>query len=115
MTKKIILFIILLCTVLIFLTMNQKDESVNSLNQPTLKNAVIQKEVIVEYLKNNISTLSPEKEVLGGTYYVTKFTDTDNNSGIVEYEDGHNAYKAKVFYSMDAKRGIQINSFEIIE
>ena len=80
-----------------------------------LENVVNRKDLIVEYLKKNISALSPEKEVLGGTYYVTKFTDIDNNSGILEYEDGHNAYIAKVLYSLDNKGGVQISSFEIIK
>ena len=86
----------------------------NLVNSFILKNQVIQEEPILEYLKKNISRLSPEKEVLGGTYYVTRFTATDNNSGIVEYEDGHNAYKAKVSYSFDDTGGISINSFVII-
>jgi len=115
MIKKIIFLVVLLGGVFIFLTMNQKNESVHLFDQPTLKNAVIQKEVVVEYLKNNISILSPEKEVLGGTFYVTNFTDTGNNSGIVEYEDGHNAYKAKASYSIDDKNRFQIDLFEIIE
>jgi hypothetical protein len=84
-------------------------------NSFILKSEGIQKEAIIEYLKKNISALSPEKEVLGGTFYVTKFTPTNNNSGIVEYEDGHNAYKGRISYSFDDAGGIRINLFEIIK
>lgn len=87
----------------------------NLINSFILKDQVIQEELILRYLQKNISILSPEKEVLGGTYYVTKFTDTGNNSGTVEYEDGHNAYRAKVSYSFDETGNIQINSFKIIK
>lgn len=87
----------------------------NLVNSFTFKDQVTQEELILEYLKKNISTLSPEKEVLGGTFYVTNFTDTGNNSGFVEYEDGHNAYKAKVSYSLDAKGVVRVQVFEIIK
>lgn len=48
-----------------------------------------------EYIRDNINELSPEKAVLGGTFYVTdiKFND---NTAIVDYEDGHIALRAYV-------------------
>jgi hypothetical protein len=48
----------------------------------------------VEYLRANISRLSPEKEVLGGTFYVTEIVWETDSSGIVAYEDGHIALRA---------------------
>lgn len=75
----------------------------------------IEDSVILEYIKKNISILSPQKEVLGGTFYVTQFIRTDRNSGIVEYEDGHNAYKAKVSFSSNDKKGITVISFNLVE
>jgi len=46
-------------------------------------------EQLEEYLRLHISELSPEPEVLGGKFYVTKITWTNSRSANVEYEDGH--------------------------
>ncbi|MFZ2151970.1 MAG: hypothetical protein WAV09_02560 [Minisyncoccia bacterium] len=73
--------------------------------------STISEAIILDYLKKNISTLAPEKEVLGGTFYVTEFTRLDSTSGIVEYEDGHNAYKAKVVFSLHDDDNIAVTSF----
>ena len=43
---------------------------------------------IESYVSQNISELSPEKAVLGGTFYVTEIQVADGK-GTVEYEDGH--------------------------
>lgn len=55
--------------------------------------------VVREYIRENISELSPEPEVLGGTFMVTNIEFTGENSGIVEYEDGHIALVADFEYS----------------
>ena len=48
------------------------------------------KQNVENYLRENISTLSPVKAILGGTWYVVSATvDLEKNSGIVVYEDGH--------------------------
>jgi hypothetical protein len=65
---------------------------------------------IETYVRQNISALSPEPEVLGGTFYVTKI-EAANGRGEVEYEDGHNAFKADFTYTIDPDRGITITSF----
>jgi len=55
---------------------------------PTI--AVNIKQNVENYLRENISTLSPVKAVLGGTWYVVSVTtDLNKNSGTVVYEDGH--------------------------
>lgn len=76
--------------------------------------STISEPTILDYLKKNISTLAPEKEVLGGTFYVTEFTRLDSTSGIVEYEDGHNAYKAKVVFFLDDDNNIAVTSFVLV-
>jgi len=58
-------------------------------------------DAIERYIKENISSLSPEPEVLGGTFYVTEISFTGNSSGVVEYEDGHIALVADFIYSFD--------------
>ncbi len=65
----------------------------------------------IEYVKSNISTLSPEKEVLGGVFYVTQISAKDGK-GFVEYEDGHIALKATFTYEK-VNNEIQITSFTI--
>lgn len=45
---------------------------------------------VEKYVRENIQTLSPEKPVLGGVWYVTSIhLDPKTQSGIVKYEDGH--------------------------
>lgn len=66
---------------------------------------------IESYVTANISSLSPIKEQLGGTFYVTAIH-AENGSGTVEYEDGHNAYVADFTYNIDEEAGITINSFK---
>ncbi len=56
---------------------------------------------IESYVKNNISELSPSKEQVGGTFYVTDLSITSPTSGVVSYEDGHNAYVADFTYRTD--------------
>lgn len=67
---------------------------------------------IGQYITENISSLSPEPEVLGGTYYVTDIQ-TENGTGVVSYEDGHNAYTADFTYSVSAEGALSVDSFVI--
>ncbi len=62
------------------------------------------------YLSDNLSSLSPEKEVLGGSFYLTNVYWDDQNSALIEYEDGHIAVKARVVFA----EGLELESFEII-
>lgn len=64
------------------------------------------------HVRENISTLSPIKEQLGGTFYVTNIS-TSNGAGVVEYEDGHNAYTADFKYSKNKAGEIVISDFVV--
>ncbi|MES2931295.1 MAG: hypothetical protein V4682_01180 [Patescibacteria group bacterium] len=64
---------------------------------------------IEEYVTKNISTLSPEPEQLGGTFYVTGI-EAMEGSGTVYYEDGHNAYTADFTYTLDP---LAVDSFVV--
>jgi hypothetical protein len=66
---------------------------------------------VESYVRQNISALSPGKEVLGGTFYVTEISSADGH-GTVSYEDGHNAYTADFTYFAD-QYGVSISSFEV--
>lgn len=70
---------------------------------------------VEEYIKENISKISPTKGVLGGKFYITKVTFNGVGSGKVEYEDGHIALKADFSYIIDNTGSIIIKDFDIIE
>jgi putative hemolysin len=56
------------------------------------------------YLRENISKLSPVKAVLGGTWYILSVTvDVEKNSGTVIYEDGHLQETKNFSYTADEK------------
>jgi hypothetical protein len=67
---------------------------------------------IESYVTQNISNLSPEPEVLGGTFHVTNIEASDG-AGVVAYEDGHNAYTADFTYTMSDTEGIDITTFNV--
>ncbi len=60
-----------------------------------------ERESVEKYIYENISTLSKEKAVLGGTWYVTSVElDLQKNTGIVKYEDGHIQTKKSFSYEV---------------
>lgn len=65
---------------------------------------------IETYVRTNISALSPVKEQLGGTFYVTAL-EVHDGTGIVSYEDGHNAYTADFTYTTKEDGRTVITSF----
>jgi hypothetical protein len=66
------------------------------------------------YLSANISDLSPEKEVLGGKFYITQFRFSDENRVTVDYEDGHIALQAEVVFTVENDQ-VTINDFSILD
>jgi len=69
-------------------------------------------QVVEEYVRKNINTLSPEKAVLGGTFYVTNIS-VDQYKGKVSYEDGHIAHSAEFTFEVRGKV-VLITSFVIV-
>jgi hypothetical protein len=69
---------------------------------------------VINYLENNISLLSPVDTELGGSFYVTSVTFPEENTAIVDYEDGHIALSAKANYSINSDGEVEINSFDLI-
>lgn len=66
------------------------------------------------YVTQNISALSPIKETMGGTFYVTEIeVEPEENKGTVKYEDGHNAYEAEFTYTSNDRTGHTITSFVV--
>ena len=70
------------------------------------------KNILENYLKNNISQISPEKEVLGGKFYITNLTITSSDTAEVDYEDGHIALSAKFNFKINGGK-IDITNFVI--
>lgn len=64
------------------------------------------------YIRNNISELSPVKAQLGGTFYVTNIS-SGNGVGTVSYEDGHNAYTADFTYTISDEGKTTVTSFVV--
>lgn len=68
---------------------------------------------VENYVKANITALSPVSASLGGTFYVTRI-EASGGVGTVEYEDGHSAYVGDFTYSAD-ETGVRIASFTVRE
>ena len=66
------------------------------------------------YLEKNISDLSPEKEVLGGKFYLTNLEFRDNQTAVVSYEDGHNAFVGLFKFTINEPEQIESLGFEIL-
>lgn len=62
---------------------------------------------VEDYVRSNIAKLSPEPAVLGGTWYVVDLSiDTDGDTGVVTYEDGHIQSVADFTYRVDANGAV---------
>lgn len=77
----------------------------------------VEQSLFENYLKTNISDLSPIKEVLGGKFYITSIYWQPNRVAIVDYEDGHIALQARVNFGVKYADGwpeeVNIESFEV--
>lgn len=78
----------------------------------TNQQTAAQQQTIEEYIRENISNLSPEKEVLGGTFYTTNI-EAHGGAGTVSYEDGHNAFVADFTYTVDESGRPSVTSFTV--
>ncbi len=56
---------------------------------------------VKKYIEENISTISKEKEVLGGKFYVTNITFLSPSVVLIKYEDGHIALEAMAQFNVD--------------
>ena len=77
----------------------------------------VEQSLFENYLKNNISDLSPIKEALGGKFFITGIYWQPNRVAIVDYEDGHIALQARVNFGVKYADGwpeeVEIESFEV--
>ena len=96
---------LLVIAVFVFTYSPQKEESTDTAPVATERYMDIE-----SYVKTSISELSPIKEQVGGTFFVTKI-ETSNGAGVVEYEDGHNAYTADCTYTISGEGRPEVTSF----
>lgn len=75
----------------------QSTSSISSANFPV-------RSAIIDYVVLNIGELSPDKPVLGGKWYVTRFWFATDRQFYVEYEDGHIVRKALISVSNDKSK-----------
>lgn len=132
MKKKILILslaIIVLLPLALFLRSNnwfQKNEETKlEENLSTSTETIIDEEkvakqnLVAEYLENNISELSPEKEVLGGKFYLTSIDFVSDNQAVATYEDGHIALTANIIFSVkqndSQENEVVIENFEIVK
>lgn len=113
MFKKIIIPIIILILAVVLLILlyppSLKNNSITDEEASDLNIVPFSHEVVEEYFKNNISALSSEEAVLGGTWYVTSVEFLSDYTANIYYEDGHIARKFFVSFSYDKSSGIIIN------
>lgn len=71
--------------------------------------------IVSQYLRKNIASLSPEEPVLGGNWYTTKVDFLQGNKGMVYYEDGHIAREASFSYVVDGDSVAIFNFYTVPE
>jgi len=106
----LIILILLIGTTGLYFLDKSPEPSINEEPQVVVQNP----DSVIKYVSENISKLSPEKEQVGGTFFVTNIT-LDLGTGNVEYEDGHNAYVAKFEYKYGSEEEILITNFVLVE
>lgn len=118
MNNKALLFTGLIALILIIAGFYYFSSSEADNNLTPIENSLSQedKDFFVEnFIKANISTLSPKEAVLGGTFIVTSVTFLNESEALVEYEDGHIALKAMASYEVSSSGDVEIKNFKIIE
>lgn len=110
----IIIFILLIGFIIGFsLIKESKKETLENNQDIKSKISEERKNIIKNYLNKNISELSPEKEVLGGKFYITNIEFENNENAFIEYEDGHIALKAEIKFKIKNEK-IEVINFELI-
>jgi hypothetical protein len=107
-TIALIIALCIVAAVVAALGMNAKGAATLP-EDPTQEGRVM---AIEDYVRLNISELSPVKEVLGGTFYVTD-VEAEDGKGEVSYEDGHNAYTADFTYSQAKDGRARVETFKV--
>ncbi len=117
MYKVAILFLVIIATVTGgYIAYDRPSTNDPDVEVPTPRPSTAQPKLISieEFVTTNISALSPIKETMGGTFYVTEIEiEPEENKGKVKYEDGHSVYEAEFTYISNDRTGHSITSFVI--
>jgi hypothetical protein len=103
---KNIKFLSIIFLLLILTACSNNSESIDTISIET-------KNKIKDYLQENISKLSPQKETLGGKFYITKLSFQNPDLISIDYEDGHIALQAKANFKIE-NDNLKIINFELI-
>jgi len=71
-----------------------------------------------DYIRGNISTLSPAKAATGTEFQINDIRFVDEKTALVNYDDGQNAYQARVTFTATTTAtttNIKVNSFQLDE
>jgi len=90
--RNIFIFIIILIVIGLSIYGLSRIKKTNPPEQifPEEEEALSLSQETIEYFNENIDSLSPEKPVLGGSWYITRFSLIDQDHIYLDYEDGHN-------------------------
>jgi hypothetical protein len=111
MKPFITIIVIIIILVGFFFIINSKPSTTDTSTYATSTNATSTESVTTEdYIRANISKLSPVQSSLGGTFYVTNI-EAHGGAGTVKYEDGHMAYIADFTYDVDESGSTTIKTF----
>lgn len=81
----------------------------------TFEEACSIEEALKNYFRDNLSSISPTKEVLGGKFYVTALRLLSSDKGEVVYEDGHIVLRAEFNFAIDENfNDVKINNFKLV-
>lgn len=89
-----------------------KDKCLRAWEEPCLSQE--EEDLVKAYISQNISALSPRKEVLGGQFYVTQFRFTQPGQVVVDYEDGHIALQGQAEYEISGNN-VDIKNFFLLD
>ncbi len=123
--------VLVVVIIAVFILMKDSSEENGQLYMPFVEEQIVNNEgdlnqgeaeevdrvFFAEFLRANISDISPEKEVLGGKFYVTDIEWINNQTAIVDYEDGHIALRAEVKLSFtdETKSVVKVEHFKMME
>jgi hypothetical protein len=101
----ILIIALLLFGAWFFLMRSDESKVVDVIEEPAvIVEQADESEIVENYLRANIGTLSPVVPVLGGNWYVVSMTiDLESNSGMVVYEDGHIQEERSFTYDLNEK------------
>lgn len=97
---------------------NEKNiEEQNTKLEENTNNAVEEKNAVELFVRQNISNIATNDEVLGGTWYVVSIDiDTASDTASVVYEDGHIQSRAILSYLYNSTdKSLKIQNFAVVE